>query len=161
MKNWGCIHWYSWKILCSQINSQTNNAHKVWTSTIKQVIFNCGLAAEKKDFHCMLRIHFQNLLAYTVFSKWLFFDNFLYSSWQWRKFGAWTMLLILQSKLLKCSCFSMDLSGWIHSMPQKLNVFPFIMSNNSLYIGSISTLWVWLKEKKVRKKKKKQNHSIS
>lgn len=33
-------------------------------------------------------------------------------------------------------------------MPQELNFFPFIISNNSLYIGSISTLWAMSRKKK-------------
>lgn len=51
------------------------------------------------------------------------------------------MVLVLQSKLLKSSCLTMYLSGWIHSIiPPQQNFSPLIIFNNSLYIGSISTL---------------------
>lgn len=51
------------------------------------------------------------------------------------------MVLVLQSKLLKSSCFTMYLSWWIHSViPQQQNFSHLILFNNSLYIGSISTL---------------------
>lgn len=139
---WGCIHWYSWKILCSQINSQTNNAHKVLTRTITHVIFNSGLIAKKTC--TALWGYIFKIFKHILYFKMTWFDNFLYSRWQW-----WQSILVLfiQSKPLKCSCFSLDLSGWIHSMPQKPNLFPFIISNNSLYIGSISTLWAMTKKR--------------
>lgn len=51
------------------------------------------------------------------------------------------MVLVLQSKLLKSSCLTMYLSRWIHSIiPQQQNFSLLIIFNNSLYIGSISTL---------------------